>query len=356
MISLSLQNIRKCFGNTVAVKDFCLDIQEGELVSLLGPSGCGKTTVLRSIAGFEQIDEGKIYLYNKLINQIPPEHRDVGIVFQSYALFPNMSVADNVSFALMIQGKLKTERIYQVKRLLDLVKLSGFEDRSIRSLSGGQKQRVALARALARQPKVLLLDEPLSALDAKIREELRFEIRKIQSNLGITTVYVTHDQEEALSISDRVVVMSMGEIHQVGSPLEVFRSPQTYFVAGFVGTMNLLHGTIVQQDKFSWEGLELPLNNNENWPDGTLVCLGIRPSDISLIHDQKEIPRDHYAILVEVEPITFLGAFIRVNVRTTKGDLLKIDLPGDQIKSFIIGEKAYAVFPPKIGVLVKDVT
>lgn len=354
MISLSLQNVRKSYGKTIAVKSFALDIQEGELVSLLGPSGCGKTTILRCIAGFERIDSGNIYLYNKLINQISPEHRDVGIVFQSYALFPNMTVAKNVAFSAMIRKKPKSEQKAQVEELLSLVQLEGFEDRSINSLSGGQKQRVALARALARQPKVLLLDEPLSALDAKIREELRVEIRKIQTRLGITTVYVTHDQEEALSISDRVVVMNGGTIHQVGSPSEIFRSPRTFFVASFVGTMNLLKGVTITQNKFLWEGLELIPERENSFEAGISACLGIRPGDLSITKDKWEISDNHQSLCVNIEAITYLGEVSRITVSVRDHLQLKIDLPEDQAKTFSSGSKAYVTFPLRVGVLVKE--
>jgi ABC-type Fe3+/spermidine/putrescine transport system ATPase subunit len=354
MISLELDGISKSFGETVAVKDFVLAVEEGELICLLGPSGCGKTTVLRCIGGFERLEEGEIYIYGKLVNNIPPEYRDVGFLFQSYALFPNMTVAANIAFSLMIKGKSKDEQIARVNELLALVQLNGFEERSINSLSGGQKQRVALARALARQPKVLLLDEPLSALDAKIREELRIEIRRIQTNLGITTIYVTHDQEEALSISDRVVVMEKGIIHQVGSPSEIYLNPTSLFVAGFVGTMNLLCGWMADGDKFIWEGCEFQIDNKNCLQPGTRAVLGLRPEDVTLALSAEEVPQNHNCIEAYIEPITFLGAIQRVILSTKNGTQLKVDLPTEKATSLKQGELVYACFSRKSGVIISE--
>lgn len=236
---LELKNITKTYGNVFAVNNFSLSVDEGELVSLLGPSGCGKTTLLRSIAGFETVDSGEIVVDGKLINDVPPEKRDVAIVFQSYALFPHMTVFENVAFSLMIKGVPKEEQEKVVLPLLEMLKISNLKNRYPRQLSGGQQQRVALARALAKSPKILLLDEPLSALDAKVREEIRVEIRRVQKELSMTTIYVTHDQAEALSISDRIVVMNAGTIQQIGTPVEIYREPKNLFVANFVGVANI---------------------------------------------------------------------------------------------------------------------
>src|SRR5438094_6417913 len=239
MTFLTLTGIQKQFGTTYAVHDFNLSAEKGEFVSFLGPSGCGKTTTLRMIAGFEQPTAGTILVNDIDITHQPPNQRNVGMVFQSYALFPNMTVAGNIGFGLRVRKRPKAQIDKRVKELLALIHLEDRGNRFPYQLSGGQQQRVALARALAFEPQVLLLDEPLSALDAKIRIVLRKEIRTIQRQLGITTVYVTHDQEEALSLSDRVVVMSEGRIEQIGAPADIYNFPATPFVASFVGTLNL---------------------------------------------------------------------------------------------------------------------
>ncbi|HEY5629079.1 MAG TPA: ABC transporter ATP-binding protein, partial [Candidatus Limnocylindrales bacterium] len=245
MSFLELAGVRKAFGLTVAVEDFNLVAEKGEFVSFLGPSGCGKTTTLRMIAGFERPTAGRIAVDGVDITWRPPNQRNVGMVFQSYALFPNMTVADNVGFGLRVRKRSKDQIRKRVDELLNLINLPDKGDRYPWQLSGGQQQRVALARALAFEPEVLLLDEPLSALDAKIRVSLRQEIRAIQRDLGVTTIYVTHDQEEALSMSDRIVVMNEGRIEQIGSPFEIYNYPRTRFVASFVGTLNILKGTIL---------------------------------------------------------------------------------------------------------------
>jgi putative spermidine/putrescine transport system ATP-binding protein len=239
---LELQHLHKAFGNVPAVVDFNLSVGQGEFVSLLGPSGCGKTTTLRMVAGFEPPDRGSVFLDGAVIDAVPAEQRGMGVVFQHYALFPNMTAWSNVAFGLRAAGKPRAEMEARVEEMLRLVGLQEAGHKYPRELSGGQQQRVALARALAIQPRVLLLDEPLSALDAVVRVGLRQEIRHIQSTLGITTIYVTHDQEEALSISDRVVVMQRGMIEQVGTPEVIYTSPATHFVANFIGTVNQFAG------------------------------------------------------------------------------------------------------------------
>src|SRR3954463_10197085 len=245
MTFLTLTGVQKQFGTTYAVQDFNLSAEKGEFVSFLGPSGCGKTTTLRMIAGFEVPSAGSISIDGTDVTNRPPNRRNVGMVFQSYALFPNMNVADNIGFGLRVRKRPKDQIRKRVAELLELINLPDKGGRYPYQLSGGQQQRVALARALAIEPEVLLLDEPLSALDAKIRVALRKEIRSIQRQLGITTVYVTHDQEEAMSLSDRVVVMSEGRVEQIGPPPEIYNFPATPFVASFVGTLNLLPATVV---------------------------------------------------------------------------------------------------------------
>jgi putative spermidine/putrescine transport system ATP-binding protein len=242
---LQIRNLDKAFGATRVVKDFNLTVEKGEFISLLGPSGCGKTTVLRMVAGFETPSSGAILIDGRDVVALKPNQRNIGMVFQSYALFPNLTVAQNVAFGLTVKGQSKAQREARVAEMLRLIGLESFGARYPFQLSGGQQQRVALARALAIQPQVLLLDEPLSALDAKIRVSLREEIRAIQRRLGITTIFVTHDQEEALSISDRVVVMNGGIAEQVGQPFEIYNRPATRFVAEFVGTLNLMEAEVI---------------------------------------------------------------------------------------------------------------
>src|SRR3954467_5385219 len=237
---ISLAGVRKAYGDVVAVDGVDLDIRRGEFFTLLGPSGSGKTTCLRMIAGFERPDEGRIELAGEDVSRLPPAERDVNTVFQDYALFPHMSVGDNVAYGLKVKKVAKGERAQRVEEALAMVRLEGYGDRRPSQLSGGQRQRVALARALVNRPRVLLLDEPLGALDLKLRQQLQVELKRIQNEVGITFVYVTHDQDEALTMSDRIAVMDGGRVLQVGSPRDVYEEPGSRFVAGFVGVSNLL--------------------------------------------------------------------------------------------------------------------
>src|SRR5258708_3774304 len=259
MTHLALTNVSKQFAGSNAVQDFNLEVAKGEFVSFLGPSGCGKTTTLRMIAGFEIPTTGKVVLDDTEITDKAPNQRNMGMIFQSYALFPNMTVVQNISFGLRIQKKPENVIKERVNEMLELTRLEQHAHKFPYQLSGGQQQRVALARALANHPQVLLLDEPLSALDAKIRVSLRAEIRSIQKKLGITAIFVTHDQEEALSISDRIVVMSQGHMEQVGTPFEIYNFPQTAFVANFVGTLNTANAEVVDpvQGLLNMEGVQL---------------------------------------------------------------------------------------------------
>ena len=242
--AVDLRNVTLAYGNFVAVKDVSLSIRKGEFVTLLGPSGCGKTTILRSIAGLVQPTGGEIDVAGRRIDNIPIHKRNIGLVFQNYALFPHKSVFDNIAFGLKYRNVEKSQIAQKVKRALDMVRLPGVEKKLPSEMSGGQQQRIALARAIVIEPDVLLLDEPLSALDANLREEMRTELKIIQREVGITTIFVTHDQEEALAMSDRIVVMNKGEIEQMGSPEEVYRRPESRFVASFLGQSNLLPGRI----------------------------------------------------------------------------------------------------------------
>jgi putative spermidine/putrescine transport system ATP-binding protein len=313
MAYLELTNVSKNFGSVVAVKDFNLAIEKGQLVSFLGPSGCGKTTTLRMIAGFEIPDAGTIMLDNQDISNVAPNQRGIGMVFQSYALFPNMTILDNVKFGLKMQRKPKQEAHQMAEKVLELVRLKNTAKRYPHQLSGGQQQRVALARALAIQPRVLLLDEPLSALDAEVRVALRGEIRRIQSDLGITTVYVTHDQEEALSISDLVVVMNNGIIDQVGTPQQIYRKPDTRFVATFIGTANEFAGEISDAKHVRCGNLEIVTPNASGFNAGEKVVVLVRPENVE-VFAQKPESKTSNVIEGVVDTITFHGAITRLGI------------------------------------------
>ncbi|MGN6142778.1 MAG: ABC transporter ATP-binding protein [Mesorhizobium sp.] len=310
---LSIQHVEKSFGATKVVHDFNLDVEAGEFVSFLGPSGCGKTTVLRMVAGFEEPSAGHIFVGGKDITRLRPNQRNIGMVFQAYALFPNLTVAQNIGFGLRVAGASRAEIDKRVAEMLALISLPQMADRYPYQLSGGQQQRIALARALAPKPKLLLLDEPLSALDAKVRVSLREEIRSIQKELGITTIFVTHDQEEALSISDRIAVMYGGKAEQVGAPFEIYNRPATRFVANFVGTLNVLEGTVTDASAGTVRvasqdvALKGKLDGSRT---GDTLSLALRPEAIALGarpgHDSK--------LAGEIADVHFLGSVIRVRV------------------------------------------
>ncbi len=323
MSFLTLSNISKIFGATTAVSDFNLNIEKGEFVSFLGPSGCGKTTTLRMIAGFELPTSGAITLDGMDITYQAPNQRNVGMVFQAYALFPNMNVAQNIGFGLQVRKTPAADIKRRVEEMLALIHLEEYAERYPYQMSGGQQQRVALARALAIQPRVLLLDEPLSALDAKIRVELRLEIRRIQQALGITTVYVTHDQEEALSLSDRVVVMSRGQIEQVGTPFEIYNYPTTEFVASFVGQLNLLPIANLNRAARTCTlgGQTIRFEHSVDRPISDTPRLAIRPEEFWLGDGE-----ERNQLRGRVETIIFLGAIIRLRVDVGDGVLISADL------------------------------
>jgi putative spermidine/putrescine transport system ATP-binding protein len=318
MAFLELHQVSKRFGSSAAVADFNLAAERGELVSFLGPSGCGKTTTLRMIAGFELPSSGRIVVDGEDITRRPASQRRLGMVFQSYALFPNLTVADNIGFGLRVAGAGTAVIRSRVEEMLRLIDMARFAERYPHQLSGGQQQRVALARALAIKPRVLLLDEPLSALDAKIRASLRQEIRDIQRQLGITTIFVTHDQEEALSLSDRVVVMNAGQIEQIGTPFEIYNHPQTSFVASFVGTLNLLPAEVVDAGagRVRVAGQEIQLASPIEQALGSRVQLALRPEAIGIKngHGTNELHGT-------VEDLAFLGSIVRVRVRLGENEL-----------------------------------
>jgi putative spermidine/putrescine transport system ATP-binding protein len=327
---LTISSITKSFKDNQVVKGVDLDFDKGEFVSLLGPSGCGKTTILRMIAGFEQPTTGSIIVDGKDITALPPNRRRIGMVFQAYALFPNMNVTDNIGFGLKIAGMPRPQREARVAEMLELIGLPGFGKRFPFELSGGQQQRVALARAIAPRPSMLLLDEPLSALDAKIRVSLREEIRAIQRELGITTVFVTHDQEEALSISDRIVVLNGGRVEQFGTPFEIYNRPQTRFAATFVGTLNTIAATVIDPAartvRIDGQPATIPGLPTATKP-GDTIALTMRPEAISLVHGQ---PRD---IVLDgtISEVSFLGSVIRLKVRLG-GNVVALDTFNDQTR------------------------
>ncbi|MDD5369297.1 MAG: ABC transporter ATP-binding protein [Anaerolineaceae bacterium] len=311
MAFLTLTNISKKYNQTAAVEDFNLEVEAGEFISFLGPSGCGKTTTLRMIAGFELPTSGTIQIKNEEITFRPPNQRNVGMVFQSYALFPNMTVGENIGFGLKVAHRPESEIRERVEEMLALIHMQQFGKRYPYQMSGGQQQRVALARALAIHPQVLLLDEPLSALDAKIRLSLRTEIRAIQQKLGITTVYVTHDQEEALSLSDRVVVMSEGHIEQIGTPFEIYNFPKTRFVASFVGTLNVIDAVVADREgKLRLDKQEVSLSCPVSADPGDTIQMALRPELISL---ESDIENANH-LDARIEKVTFLGSIVRIQV------------------------------------------
>lgn len=344
---LVLENISKYFGSLVAVQDVDLVIEPGEFICFLGPSGCGKTTLLRIITGFEQQTSGDVIYDGKIINDVIPQKRDFGIVFQSYALFPNMTVYQNVAFGLKMRKMPKKLIDERVSEILQLVGLTEWESHYPSQLSGGQQQRVALGRAIAIKPKVLLLDEPLSALDAKIRVRLRTVIKKLQEELGITLIYVTHDQEEALALADRVVIMRDGAIRQIGTPWEIYKEPKTSFIAEFVGTSNFIAGK-KKNGKVQFGRLELAVSNLDD-TDSETVYLAIRPENIEWVDET--ISAEHYlpSNIVEVEAVViiFLGAVVRITFILEEEEMI-VDIPEKEFEKINLKrkDKFKLYFPP----------
>ncbi len=326
---LELRGIRKTFGSVVALESFDLALAQGEFVSLLGPSGCGKTTALRVVAGFERADAGTVLVGGENISDMPVSKRDMGMVFQSYSLFPHLSALDNVAFGLRMRKQGASQRRKIAGEMLELVGLSNQADKYAHQMSGGQQQRVALARALAISPRVLLLDEPLSALDAKVRDGLRDEICRIQRELGITTLFVTHDQEEAMAISDRVGVMSNGRLEQIGAPADVYRSPASAFVARFVGTVNTLLGTVVEGGVKTAAGfVAVPVVGHAAASE---VKVLVRPE--AVIVDQAGNP----GLVASVTSLSFRGAVTRMTLEVRGGVQLLADIAGTAAEQFSSG-------------------
>jgi len=307
---IELKNITKAFDGETVLNNISLDIYDNEFLTLLGPSGCGKTTLLRIISGFVQPDEGEVVFMGEDITDLPPHKRNVNTVFQKYALFPHLNVYENVAFPLREKKVPKDEIDKKVKEMLKLVMLSGFEKRNVTSLSGGQQQRVAIARALVNHPKVLLLDEPLSALDLKLRKDMQQELKNIQKSTGITFVFVTHDQEEALSMSDTIVVMAEGKIQQIGTPVDIYNEPENAFVADFIGESNIIDGVMVRDGEAKFSGQCFPCLDKGFAPKEP-VDIVIRPEDVDIVSVEKGMLEGvvtsvtfmgvHYEIIVDVK-------------------------------------------------------
>ena len=314
---ITLTSVTKQFGDTVAVDDVSLQIEGGEFFSLLGPSGCGKTTTLRIIGGFEYPTTGEVSINGELMAETPPYRRPVNTVFQNYALFPHKTVAQNIAFGLQMKKATKAEISGAVERALDLIQLPGYGDRKPSELSGGERQRVALARALINEPTILLLDEPLSALDLKLRKQMQLELKALQRKVGITFVYVTHDQGEALALSDRIAVMSDGRILQVGTPSEIYDSPQGRFVADFIGTSNFLEGTLISQNEITLATeppLKIVSTPNNSMPIDTPVTLALRPERVDL----RTTPISDIANCLRgvIQDESYLGTMLQYTIQT----------------------------------------
>jgi iron(III) transport system ATP-binding protein len=345
---LRIERLSKRFGAFTALKNIDLEVPRGEFVCFLGPSGCGKTTLLRAIAGLDQQDEGRIEIAGRDVSYAPPAERDFGIVFQSYALFPNLTVAQNVGYGLVNRRKGQPEIKRRVDELLALVGLPDQRSKYPIQLSGGQQQRVALARALATAPNLLLLDEPLSALDAKVRVRLRDEIRSLQKRLGVTTIMVTHDQEEALAMADRIVVMNHGVIEQVGTPEAIYRNPVTPFVADFVGHMTFLDAVATGPGKVRVGALELAVADGATLAPGSAVRLALRPEDMRTRSVGDGTPNRFEA---RVERLAFLGSFCRAQLAPTAspGIVISADFSTNAMRDLGIheGDTRMVALPPE---------
>ena len=369
MARIELDAVSKRYGDVHAVRDFSLTIEQGELVVLLGPSGCGKTTTLRMIAGFVPVTSGRIRLGGRDVTGLPPHRRNTGLVFQGYALFPHLTAAENIAFGLEMRGLPEAVVREKVASALRLVRLDDLGDRLPRQLSGGQQQRVALARALVIEPDVLLLDEPLSNLDAKLREEVRVEIRQLQRALGLTTVMVTHDQDEALAMADRLVVMSAGAIQQIGTQRDLYEHPRNRFVAGFVGRTNFLRGILVEPGVFKSDG-GLTLRCDDRWGSGTGAphhgtpggsrpgarrALALRPERLALGAPANAARANQVAGTVEFA--SYLGATIEYYVRLSSGETVRVHTPntgaaGD--RAWALGETVHVSWPAEVGLVLED--
>lgn len=331
MAKVALRNITKSFADVVAVKDVSIQVEHGEFFTLLGPSGCGKTTLLKTIAGFYLQDKGNIFFDKRLIDTIPAHKRNTGMVFQNYAIFPHLNVFDNIAYGLK-ERKFSARVIKEkVESSLRLVNLGGFEKRMAHQLSGGQQQRVVIARSLVIEPEVLLFDEPLSNLDAKLREQMRNEIKNLQKKLKITTIYVTHDQEEALCISDRIAVMNSGEVIQVGTPYEIYWHPEDLFVANFIGLANTYRAKVISSDlsksivEVNFTGIQLKIKSDMNLLPNREITFSVRPESIHFIDGEKKTEFDNL-IRGKIDNINFLGSYAHYEIKLSNGEMMRAEI------------------------------
>ena len=348
MSGVKLDNIVKSYGSTVAVNDVSLDIKEGEFLTLLGPSGCGKTTTLRLISGFIQPTSGAIHFGDKDVTGIAPQHRQIGMVFQDYALFPHLTVSENIGFGLVERRYDKAAIKKRVDELLALIKLEEAADRYPSEISGGQAQRVAVARAVAHPPSVLLMDEPLGALDLKLRETMQTELRRIQQELGITAVYVTHDQSEAMNMSDRIVVMNSGIIEQIGSPKEIYSNPKSVFVANFIGQVNILSCHVTthadKTTELDYHGQKITAQIEKSLRQGTAIFLAIRPEDIKIT--ARAAGKSQNSLKGVVSEALFSGNVMKISVALDSGDVIKVECQ-PKANSFDIGDHVHVNWLPE---------
>jgi len=358
-VAIALEGVSKGFGKTRAVQDVTVAIGEGEFFSLLGPSGCGKTTTLRMIAGFEVPDEGRIVLQGKDVTSVSANHRKVNMVFQQYALFPHMSIYDNVAFGLKVRRVPRSEHSERVHEMLRVVELEGLERRRTRQLSGGQQQRVALARALVNKPAALLLDEPLGALDVKLRKQMQFELKRIQAELGTTFVYVTHDQEEALAMSDRIAVMNGGRVEQIGSPREIYEHPETTFVADFIGSLNALDlmidellGTYAVSRFGEDQRVVVPITSG--YRTGDAVRVAVRPERVQIGSIDYPVRDGGSRLEGTIAEIVYLGMYIQFHVDTRAGRVVSHRLADEWLAPIEPGSRVALSWEPEQASVLAD--
>ncbi|MCM0647058.1 ABC transporter ATP-binding protein [Clostridium swellfunianum] len=349
--SVSIKNVTKMFGEVKAVNNANIEIKKGEFFTLLGSSGCGKTTLLRTIAGFYNQEEGSIFFGEQKIDDVPAHKRNIGMVFQNYAIFPHMTVAENVAYGLKARNVSKNEIEKRVSAALDMVQLGHLKDRQPSDMSGGQQQRVALARAIVIEPGILLMDEPLSNLDAKLRLKMRNDIKKLQSRLGITTIYVTHDQQEALAVSDRIAVMDKGIIQQIGTPQEIYMYPANKFVANFIGTTNFITGEITKRDGKSYITIsekEIPLDLNSGYTGK--VSYSIRPEGVFLVDDKADD-----VVEGKIINATFLGDFTSYEVELTSKQVIEVnEYSAQNVRVKSVGETVGVKLSPSKAVIFNE--
>jgi len=358
MAILKVNNLSKSFGKVKAVREVTFEATEGKVLSLLGPSGCGKTTTLRCIAGFENPDRGEIYLDDRKITSIPPEKRGIGMVFQNYALWPHMTVYGNLAFGLQIRKVPKPEIDKRIKKVLSMVQLEGYENRYPRQMSGGQQQRIAMARALVFEPEIMLLDEPLSNLDAQLREEMRFEFTELQRKLGITAVYVTHDQAEALVISDKIVILNQGKIVQSGSPKEIYSNPKNKFVAGFIAVTSFINGRI---DSFTEEKKKVIVKTddglaihgfNNSFDIGQKVSVAMRMNVIKFIQDENKNDKNTVNMFKgKIIQSSYLGNIIDYKIKVGNWE---VRTNSDAKYNFKIGEEVTFYLSPEDIIVTRE--